>query len=192
MPQVDTDANPETAVRAYLTYLQDPSSLVDNDEVDRLGKEVAATTDPIDRLIAMAALHRAKTTDPATVIDGFIKHARAWAEAEDVPESAFREMGVPDDVLRAAGFGKVRKGRATGSKPGAARRPKVSADQLREAILTLDGPFSTRDVAERTGGSQMTIARVIAALASDGEIQPAGEKSSGRGRAARAWMVSTA
>jgi hypothetical protein len=185
-------ASPEIAVRTYLTYLQDPTSLVDNDELARLEKEVAAAQDPIERLIAMAALHRAKSADPSAIINGFTKNARAWAEAEGVPESAFREMGVPDDVLRAAGFGKGRPGRAGRAgrgKSGASRRPKMGAAQLKEAILALDGPFTIRDVSERIGGSPVTVKSVLAALESAGKIRAAGEKSGGRGRAAKTWTA---
>lgn len=182
-----TDAvAPETAVRMYLTYLQDPESLVDNDELASLEKEVAAAHDPIERLIAMAALHRARQADPSAIIDGFTRNARAWAEAEGVPESAFREMGVPDDVLRAARFGKGRAGRG---KSGATRRPKMGAAQLKEAIVALDGPFTIRDVSERIGGSPITVKATLAALEREGKIRTAGEKAGSRGRAAKTWTI---
>jgi hypothetical protein len=193
MPKTDTnEVETETAIRAYLSYLQDPDSLVDNDKIATLEKEVAATKDPIERLIAMAALHRAREADPAAIISDFTKNARVWAEAEGVPESAFREMGVPGEVLQDAGFGKVRKSRATRNKSDTPRRRAMSTDQLKEAILALDEPFSIRDVTERIGGSPVTVKNAIAALEGDGKIRRAGDKHLGRGRAAKMWMVGSA
>jgi hypothetical protein len=193
MPNTDTDAaSGETAVRAYLNYLQDPDSLVDDDKIATLDKEVAAAQDPIDRLMAMAALHRARQADPSSLIDDFTKNARAWAAAEGVPESAFREMNVPDDVLRAAGFGKVRKGQAGKSAPSRQKRQRVSTADLRDGILAFDGPFTIRDVSERIGGSPLTVKQMIATLEEQGNLQPAGEKHGSRGRAAKTWTVSPA
>jgi hypothetical protein len=180
---------PETAVRAYLMYLENPTSLVDSKKIAKLETELAATKDPIDRLMAMAVLHRAQNADPSSLISSFTKNARAWAAAERVPESAFRQLGVPDDVLRAT-FGKAKRGGPGKSAPArAARRGRVSADQIMEGTLALDGPFSIRDVSERVGGSPVTVKNVIGMLEAQGKIVHAGEKAGSRGRAAKTWTV---
>src|SRR4051794_23282241 len=106
------DTSPEAAVRDYLTYLNDPDSLVDTVGVERLQEALAETVDPIERLMTMAAINRASTHDPHAYEQAFIAHAKAWAKAEDVPAAAFEQMGVPSDVLVSAGLipGKGRRG----------------------------------------------------------------------------------
>jgi hypothetical protein len=182
---------PEAAVRLYLTYLDDPTKLIDNDKTTKLEKKLADTKDPIDRLMAMAALHRARAADPSGIISDFTRHAKRWADAEGVPEGAFRELGVPDDVLKAAGFGKGKRGQANKAMHTAGpRRNRISTEQLTEGILQLDGAFSIRDVSEQIGGSSRTVKDVISTLEAQGKIQPAGEQAGGRGRAAKIWTVS--
>src|SRR5215210_3773227 len=98
------ELSPEVAVRTYLTYLQDPDSLVDGAAVQKLQAQVDAARDPIDRLKAVAALHRAKNVDPNAHKYEFIKYAKSWAESEGIPPNAFSQLNVPSDVLAAAGL----------------------------------------------------------------------------------------
>src|SRR4051812_19384760 len=89
MPSQDT-TTPESAVRAYLQYLQDPTSVVDVAVVKKAQSAVERARDPIDRLKALGALERSQATDKAVYKDDFVKLARTWAQGEDVPVSAFR------------------------------------------------------------------------------------------------------
>jgi hypothetical protein len=187
---------PEEAVRAYLTYLEDPSRMVDAAEVKKLQKAVGTAKDPVDKLKAIAALERASAADPSIYRDGFIQHAKKWADTEGVPASVFKQLGVEDDVLSAAGLGgsKRRRGRQSKAKADAAprtRRPSIRAEQLEEGILALDGSFSVKDVTERVGGSTVTVTAALERLKELGKITPAGEKSGGRGRAAKVWTRTT-
>jgi hypothetical protein len=188
----DDAVTPEAAVRLYLMYLEDPSKLVDAATVERLRGEVEKAKDPIDRLRAIAALERAQATDEGTYKYDFIKHAKGWADAEGVPASAFRQLGVPDDVIVAAGLdGRRRRGRARAAAPAAprTRRPAVRAEQLEEGILGLEGPFTTKDVMDRVGGSPLTVRSAIERLEAQGRVERAGERAGMRGRAAKAWKV---
>src|SRR3954464_11115053 len=97
-------ATPESAVRLYLTYLEDPTALVDEATVKGLEEALAKAKDPIDRLKAMAALEKGKATDETAYKFDFIKYAKEWADENGVPASAFRETGVAGDVLAAAGL----------------------------------------------------------------------------------------
>jgi hypothetical protein len=182
----------ESAVRTYLTYLSDPTSLVDAVEVAKLQKKVAAAKDPVDKLLALAAVERANAADPGAYVEGFVANAKQWAASEGIPASAFRSMGVPDDVLRAAGLDGTRRGRGrpkAASGPSRTRRPSVKADQLESGILTLSGEFSIKDVADQVGGSTQPIRSALERLEAQGKVTAAGERAGGRGRAAKTWKV---
>src|SRR5579859_3165277 len=104
MPRTDEPVTPEAAVRLYLMFLEDPQKLIDTQEVKKLEGEVEKAKDPITKLKAISALQRAQAVDPASYAYDFIKHAKRWADSEGVPVAAFRQMGVPEDVISAAGF----------------------------------------------------------------------------------------
>ena len=103
-------------------------------------------------------------------------------------------MGVPADVLDAAGLDgapKRRRGRGKAQAAGTrrTRRPSVGADQLEQGILGMSGEFTTKDVVEQVGGSQLTVRTAIDRLEAQGKVVHAGERSGGRGRAAKTWKV---
>ena len=186
--------SPERAVRNYLTFLSDPSQLIDAAKVKELQKRVDSAKDPVDKLRAIAAVELAKAADPAAFRADFVANAKAWAEAEGVPGSAFRSMGVPADVIAEAGLddGKRRRGRGKGKAQTSAtrtRRPSVRSDQLEQGILGMSGEFTTKDVVDQVGGSQLTVRTAIDRLEAQGKISTAGERAGGRGRAARTWKV---
>ena len=186
---------PETAVRNYLTFLSDPDSLRDPEEVRKLEDEVAKATDIVEQLMARAALRKAMMLDPDTYERAFIEVAREWADAQGVPGEVFEEMGVRSEVLEAAGFYGKRPRRAVGgprkaaAPPGAPRRASVKSDALEAGILALGGPFSVRDVSERVGGSTITVTKAIERLEAQKKIVTAGERANERGRASRVWSV---
>jgi hypothetical protein len=186
--------NPELAVRNYLTFLSDPSKLVDAAKVRGLRKKVDSAKDPVDKLRAIAAVERASKADPDVFRSEFVANAKAWADEEGVPASAFRSMGVPADVLVAAGLEtgpRRRRGKGKAQAPGGVRtrRPSVRADQLEQGILSLSGEFSTKDVVEQVGGSQLTVRTAIDRLEAQGKVVTTGERAGSRGRAAKTWKV---
>lgn len=71
----------------------------------------AASADPLARLLLIqerldltARLDSGDTGDPvAGTVDGFVANAAAWAARKGITYKAFREFGVPADVLKAAG-----------------------------------------------------------------------------------------
>jgi len=184
---------PEAAVRDYLTFLNDPESLVDPEEVSRLEGEIAKTTDPVERLMVMARLHKARSADPDAYEKAFVSQAKIWADAEDIPATAFEEMGVSVDVLRAA---KLLPGGRRGIMTirakalSAARKPGVKSTELEAGILLMPEPFTVKDVSERVGGSTVTVKAAIDRLEAQGKITAAGERTGQRGRAAKTWTVS--
>jgi hypothetical protein len=195
MPNSTDAVTPESAVRLYLMFLDDPATLVDDEVVKELEAKVDAGGDPIERLRTLAQLERAKAADESAYKYDFIKHAKSWADSEGVRVSAFREMDVPEDVLRAAGLvpgASRRRGRTATTKDVDASRPRrtrSNPEDLREGILALEGQFSVRNVTEAVGGSAVTIKNLIGQLEAQGKVKAAGEKAGNRGRAAKVWEV---
>ncbi len=175
----DTDA--ETAVRRYLTYLDDPASLVDNERLQELERELSAASDPIHRLRLVTEIRACRNPDGTQLRSAFIRCAKAWADEQGIPIDAFRQLGVPDADLRAAGW-TVRRSTADQLRE---RHPSgVTAAEIQRHIATLDGPFTLADVTAQVGGSPMTLRKAIRALLAQGAIaQLPAEPSQTRGRA---------
>ena len=181
---IDETQVAETAVRNYLLYQDDPTQLVDADQVLRLEQAAAAATDPIAKLKALAALTRARQLDIHRYEQDFIQHARAWAEDNDIPGSVFGELGVPESVLRSAGFGVGRRGKASTAQT--LRAKSVSAKDIQDHIVRWrKQTFTLANVAQTVGGSPMTIRKAVDELVRSGTITRVGPTPdwSGPGRA---------
>ena|GEM_PF-1438477 len=173
--------NDEHAVRLYLQHLADPSASVDQTRVRELEAEVSRTTDPLDRLRAITALERARTVDGSALRQGFVRHARAWAEAEGIAPNAFLELGVPREVLVEAGLlpGSRRAGRASSG------RSKVTTGQIATWVLGRSKPFTLADIEAELGGSPVTVRKALAELEAARRLTRLGTVPDhhGRGRA---------
>lgn len=187
---------PEGAVRLYLMYLQDPSKLRDEAEIKKLQQAVEGSADPIDKLKAIASLERAEAVDPEPFIQAFVAYAKQWADENDVSVAAFRQMGVPADVLLDAGFQTARGPGSRTAVPstGGARRKRaaaVPADTIREFIVSRTDPFTIQDVREGVGGSTATVTKVIKDLVADGALTDRGPavNHTGRGRAPTVYEI---
>jgi hypothetical protein len=181
-------SSPEAAVRRYLQYLEDPSSLVDADAVARAEAAVEAAADPLARLHALADLEHARQADAEGVTADFVAHAKDYAEAQSIPVAAFRALGVADDLLRRAGLDTgARRGRgATAGGAPRQRAPKVSIDELKAATMRLPKQFTLAELAEAAGGgSPQTVRRAVDELIEAGKARSLGPKTDhhGRGRA---------
>jgi hypothetical protein len=181
-------AEPEQAIRTYLTSLKDPASLVNVEHIAELERRAEASTDPIEKLKALAALSKARVPDLGTFEQAFVKHARTWAETNDIPPATFGELGVPEKVLRVAGLlgRQGRPSRASRRRDGVAAGRSVTATTIAESILAQGGHvFTLADVAHMIGGSPMTIRKAVDGLVQSGKVIRLGPTPnwSGRGRA---------
>lgn len=186
--------DPEAAVRLYLLWLEDPSNLVDAGAVKKAEAAVDKAKDPLDKLHALADLQRARTADGDAVVADFVANAKAYADAQGIPAVAFRELGVPQEVLIDAGLETgTRRGRGGRGPAGAgSRAPKVPVERLQVAALELDGQFTLADVAERAGGgSPATVRKAVEGLVESGKLIKLGplEGYTGRGRAPTAYTA---
>lgn len=186
----------EESVRRYLVYLNDRDSVIDPDAVAEAEENLANATDPIEKMRAHSALQKARTGDEAGIRLAFITNAKSWALAEDIPFHAFKELGVPVDVLEAAGLLESRGGR---KRPGAVvktrqRAPKVAIPEITTWILRQNKPFTTADIAAGAGGSPATIKKAIEELTRKRKIRNLGvdPDHQNRGRAPFIYTVITA
>jgi hypothetical protein len=187
----------EGAVRLYLLYLEDPSKLRDESEIQRKTQAVLDAKDPIDKLKALADLERVAKVDEEPLRKGFIEHAKAWSEPQGIPVSAFRELQVPDDVLREAGFEvpitsqRRRRGGGPGSTSASAsadgrqRAKAVPVEDIKTYVLEQTGTFVLADVMSGVGGSPATVRKAVDDLVESGQVERLGPMPDyqGRGRA---------
>jgi hypothetical protein len=110
------------AVKQYLEALGNrrPGRPVTPDrlreKIAGLEARIAAESDPLkalemrqERLDAQAALGRAEASeDFATLEEAFVEHALSYSERKGISYSAWREAGVPAEVLRRCGIGRSR------------------------------------------------------------------------------------
>ena len=187
MPAGAAKPDAETAVRQYLLYLEDPGQLRDDAEIQTKAAAVEAAVDPIDKLKALADLDRVTKIDEGPLREGFVAHAKAWAEQSGVPVSGFRELKVPDDVLHAAGFDVPATGRrGRGAGPAGRQRAKaVSVEEIQTYVLAQTDTFVLADIINGIGGSQATVRKAIDELIDAGQIEKLGPIPgyTGRGRA---------
>lgn len=183
--------SPESAVRRYLAWIDDPASAVDQDAVDRADVAFAAASDPIDRLHAAAARERARAADVESITREFVASARAYAEAEGIPVEAFRLLGVDDDVLARAGFelpsSRGRRGPASPSRRPAApraggRAPQIPVSQIKAVADQMPKQFTLAQLADRAGGgSPATVRKAVEELIADGRAANLGPDANHRG-----------
>jgi hypothetical protein len=184
-----TDA--EGAVRLYLLYLEDPGKLRDEGEIQRRTQAVLDAKDPIEKLKALAELERVAKVDEEPLRKAFVEHAKAWAEPQGIPASAFRELQVPDDVLREAGFDvpaatqRRRRGAGTAEGDGRQRAKAVPVEAIKDFVLQQSGTFVLTDVMTGVGGSPATVRKAVDELVEGGQVERLGpvEGYQGRGRA---------
>lgn len=182
--------DPEGAVRLYLLYLEDPNKLRDETAIQKKTQAVLDAKDPIEKLKALGELERVAKVDEAPLREGFIEHAKTWADSESVPVSAFRELRVSDETLREAGFdvpvAPARGRRRGNSAEGTRQRAKaVPAEDIKAYILDQKGTFLLADVMNGVGGSPATVRKAVDELVEAGQVERLGPVPDygGRGRA---------
>jgi hypothetical protein len=180
----------EENVRAYLNFLSDPSASVDMANVSRLEQLVAGSGDPVERLRHTAALEQARLPDGSALLAAFVRDAKAWAEAESIPVTAFQQMGVPDDVLRRAGL--LRPSRGSVRRRGGERAVKrVTVADVRAWAIDQPAVFTIKDVTRALGGSLVTANKALQELVEEGALTNLGpaEDHRGPGRAPARFAV---
>lgn len=174
----------ETAVRDYLRALSDPSSLRDDGQIEDLQSKLNSSQDGVERLRLRQMLLEAETPSIERYEEGFVTHAKAWADESGISAKAFTDEGVNDDVLRRAGFSVGdgrRRGRTTRQAPAAprTRRSRVTAEDVRGAIP--DGTFTIKTLQDTSGASPAVVRKVVSEEESAGRLRNEGTDPDHRG-----------
>jgi hypothetical protein len=177
----------EEAVRRYLLHLTDPQSLIDHGLIEVLKKRLAEETDVVARLKGLAAIESLENVDESALRKEFVRHARSYAEREDIPATAFASMGVPRDVLGEAGLLNRGRRQATPHSPG---RTRVGREQI---IATVpENEFTVRDLEAASGANSITVRKVIDEMVAGGQLTELGPdpEYQGKGRAPKRYKRS--
>ena len=182
-----TKSDAEAAVRLYLLFLEDPAKLRDDADIQKKTKAVLDATDPIEKLKALAALERAANIDEKPLRASFVTHVKAWADDQGIPVTAFRELKVPDDALREAGFSlpATRTRSTTNTGAGRERAKSVPVEDIKAHVLSLKGTFILTDIITGYGGSPATVRKAVDELIDAKQVTKLGPDTNyqGRGRA---------
>jgi hypothetical protein len=180
-------ATQETAVRNYLLSIRDPGALRDESAIATLHSKLEESSDELERLQLRQQLLDSESPSLERYEDGFVEHAKQWADGTGISADAFVAEGVPAAVLRRAGFRGVGGGRRrSSSRTSSSRttpRSRVSSDEVRAAIPK--GTFTVKDLQERSGASAAVVRRVISEEVEAGNVSDEGPDPdhSGPGRA---------
>jgi hypothetical protein len=97
-----------TVVRRYLTSLGSSKRKGRQLSVETLDARIASEADPVQKLMLIdKRLKFERAPDSDALETAFTERARAWGEAHQVSYQAWREMGVPARVLKAAGIART-------------------------------------------------------------------------------------
>lgn len=171
----------EDAIRRYLAWIDDPTSLRDEQRIAELMAKIDAAGDPIEKIHLASDLHRVQQVDGSELRERFVAVARRWAGANGIVPEAFLQLGVPASDLRRAGFDvHAPAGRPSrrsevgtvGAGTGSARRTTV--EEIRAAARSFEEPFTVADLRDRVGGSPGTVRRALDAMIDAGEVEPLG------------------
>jgi DNA-binding transcriptional ArsR family regulator len=89
----------DAAVKAYLDYLNDPGSALNQDAITAAERAVAAATDVVEKVLALTRLEQVAEVDEETLRAGFVANVAAWCKRKGATGSALATFGVPVEVL---------------------------------------------------------------------------------------------
>jgi hypothetical protein len=174
-------STPEDAVRNYLRWRQDPSS-VQPDTAD-LDARIEAEDDPVERVKLRSERSRLADLGPRLEAD-FVTHVRAWADEHQVTAEALLEEGVDRRSLAQAGMltGTPRTPRSAAT--AVPRSPRVRREDVAAHVrgLRRGTTVTTSTIANDAGGSPATVRKVLDDLAAEGVVVEDGKDHSGPGR----------
>jgi hypothetical protein len=187
----------EDGIRAYLESLgRSDKPVVDREAVSSLKQQIRTETDLIEKAKLLSELEReeaGRVPDRSGDEALFVAEAGAWAEESGVTAGALQAIGVPDEVLRRAGF-TVEAGSATGATRRRARRrggraPAIPLDDVAAAARKLGSGWRLTDLAGVLDRDPMTVRNYVTKLVERGVVADLGDdpRHAGRGRAPKIY-----
>lgn len=185
-------------IRAYLDGLGvSDKPVVDREAVKALKSQIRSETDAINKLKLIAQLQeeeQGRTPDRTGDEAVFVAEAKAWAESEGIPASAFQALGVPDEVLKQAGFDvtpSTSSPRSAGGRRsgGGTRAPRIPLEDVEAAAKGLGKEWKLADLAEKLDRDPTTTRNYLKKLMEAGTVKEIGDDPNhdGRGRAPKLY-----
>ena len=189
----------EDAIRSYLDSLgQSDRPVVDREAVKALKAQIRAESDVINKAKLLSELER---EEAGRVLDNsgdqavFVAEAKPWADSEGITGTALKGLGVPDDVLKQAGFDVPAAGSnrgATGGRRSSGKRaPALPLEVVAAEAKKLGSGWRITHLATKLGREPMTVRNYVAKLIEQNVISDLGDdpKHDGRGRAPKTYGV---
>lgn len=167
-------------MRDYLRALKDPLSLRDDAKIDELRKQLDSSEDALERLRIRQQLFDLEDPSTDRYEEGFLTHAKAWADDHEISVKAFVDEGVAADVLRKAGFQVGgRRGRGPRGAVTRAKRSRVTTEEVRAALPK--GSFTIKMLQDASGASPAVVRKVVAEEEAAGRLLSEGTDPDHRG-----------
>lgn len=164
----------DQAVSDYLTYIKDPDTLRDDEEIENLQTQLEDTTDVLDALVLRSRLEHLENLPEESFREPFIEHAASYAEEHGISAKGFESMGVDRSVLREAGL-------VTATYVTV---PDVTARLLASGLLE----FTQPQVIGLTGAAPGTVRKALTSMVDSGQLLKTEESSPSAGRGSKAKL----
>lgn len=189
-----TAKSQEDAIRRYLTYINNPDELVDQDQIDKLQQKLEQSDDPVERIKLRNEIERVKQPPADELEAEFVRVAKQWSDHNGISAEALKAEGVKPSVLRKAGFqiaGGQRRRSTSASKRSSGRRRATKDDVVQHLAGKSSGDqFTLSQVMEATGASRSTVNQVLSNWTAEGRVHKAGKaEHAGPGRAPDLFQV---
>jgi hypothetical protein len=154
------DSN-DAVVRAYLEFLGDPLSILDEKAIKAAQKALNAETDPLKKLRLHSAFNGLRNVDTAgaSVKDAFVGIAKQWASDNEVTAKDFIELyNVPRAVLVESGM-------------TLKRAERVITSVVEAAIQDAKEIFTISSITTKTGSTSQTVTKTVRNLVEAGTVK---------------------
>lgn len=185
-------------IRAYLGGLGAADKpIVDREAVKALRVQVKAEQDPINKLKLLTQLEleeQGHVPDRSGDEAIFIAEAKSYADGEGISATAFQAFGVPDDVLKRAGFdtaAAVTSPKRASRRSGSTRAPRIPIEEVEAAAQELGRQWKLADLADKIGRDPTTTRNYLKKLTETGSVTEIGDDPAhdGRGRAPKLYSA---
>lgn len=183
-------------IRAYLEGLgATDKPMVDKEAIKAVKAQIRSESDPINKLKLITQLEaeeQGHVPDRSGDEAVFIAEAKAYADSEGISGTAFQALGVPDDVLKHAGFDvsppSAPTTRGTRRSSGS-RAPRVAIEEVQAAAKKLGSGWKLNDLADAIERDPATTRNYLKKLIDAGGVTELGDDPShdGRGRAPKLY-----
>ena len=157
-----------TEIDAYVAYLDDPESLLPQDDIDRVTAALEGDTlTTVERMNHEFELLNLNHVDDSKLVAGFVKSAPQFLAKNNITMKAgcdvFAKYGVPQDVLD-----------QLITVPAKSKGGRTTVDDVVATIGLMRKTFTKQEVIDLTGASPGTTIKALTAAVKAGTITDQG------------------